>query len=101
MTERKDEDIAIDFIDPLFAVVLDISFTQIHDQPWFRDWHLVLREPYPFLIVTLFLGYLTVVLSWVGYHQSVKKCQINVYKKAGRCRFYLDIMLLFSTSFCW
>jgi len=96
MAENGNGKIAIDFIDPLFAVVLNVSFAQIFTEAWFQDWRLIAHEPTIFYIVTLLLAYLTVILSWVGYHQSVKRCQISVNSFAGRARFYLDVLLLIS-----
>ena len=96
MADNGNGRIAIDFIDPLFAVVLSVSFAQIFSQQWFQDWRLILHEPTIFYIMTLFLAYLTVILSWVGYHRSVNRCPIMVNSFAGRARFYLDILLLIS-----
>jgi hypothetical protein len=96
MANGGNNEIAIDFIDPLFAVALNVSFAQIFTEPWFLDRRLVLREPNIFYVATLFLAYLTVVLSWVGYHRSIKKCQISVESWSGRGRFYSDILLVFS-----
>jgi hypothetical protein len=42
----------------------------------------------------VFLAYLTVVSSWVGYHVSIKNSPIDVEKRAGFFRFILDILLL-------
>ena len=92
--------IVIDFIDPLFAVVLHISFVEMmFHKPWFTDLHLVIREPYFFHLVTLGLAYFTIVSSWIGYHQSIKKAPINVEKGWGQIRFALDIVLLIGYFF--
>ncbi len=86
--------IVINFIDPLFSVVLSTSFAQIYIDYWFTDfrnlWHL---KPI-FIVATLGLGYLTVILSWVGYHQSIKSTPIRIETPAGRWRFGLDVVLL-------
>lgn len=88
--------IAIDFIDPLFAVVLNVSFAQIYTQGWFLDVGLIFHDPNNFYVVTLILGYLTVILSWIGYHRSIKTRWISVQSVPGRWRFALDVLLLIS-----
>ena len=94
MSNSKQNDIVIDFIDPLFAVVLHISFVDLKATHWFSDFRLIFIEPYSFHLMTLILVYLTMVLSWIGYHRSIKNNPINVEKTWGRCRFGLDIVLL-------
>jgi hypothetical protein len=90
----RDSRTAIDFIDPLFAVVLNVSFAQIYLEPWFRDFNKIFTEPYFFYCSTLALGYLTVILSWVGYHRSIRTKWIDVETHPGRRRFFFDILLL-------
>lgn len=83
---------SIDFIDPLFAVILHIGyvdtvlkldllhkFGQLHDshEISFRD------------VAVLLLGFANVILSWHGYHMSVLLKPIK-----GGARFYLDIVCL-------
>jgi hypothetical protein len=94
MSNDKQNGIVIDFIDPLFAVVLHISFVEMMPTPWFSDFRLVFRDPYSFQLMTLGLAYFVIVSSWVGYHQSIKKNPIDVEKGWGQCRFGLDIVLL-------
>jgi uncharacterized membrane protein len=96
LNHAKDDKIAIDFIDPLFAVVLHISFIQIYEQPWFWSPRMIWHEPNIFHIATLSLAYLTVILSWIGYHASMKKRWIDVKAGPGKWRFFLDVLLLFS-----
>jgi len=86
--------IVIDFIDPLFAVVLHISFAEVLHKPWFLNFHMIFQQPYLFQLGTLFLAYLTIINSWIGYHQSIKKKPIDVENFWGRVRFGLDIVLL-------
>src|SRR6266404_2379039 len=50
-------------------------------------------EPY-FQISTLFLAYLTIILSWIGYHRSIKKSPIGLERIWGWGRFFADILLL-------
>ena len=85
----------IDFIDPLFAVVLNVSFAQIMQEKWFFNFCLIYRHPTGFQVATLlFVGYLSVVLSWVGYHRSIINAPISVETLAGLFRFILDVGLL-------
>ncbi len=90
--------IVINFIDPLFSVVLSMSFAQVYaEAAWFKNFWLIWKEPHFFEVATLVLiGYLTVILSWVGYHRSIKSSPINVDAFWGRWRFGLDIVLLIS-----
>ncbi len=97
MKHDKDTKIAIDFIDPLFAVVLHISFVQIYEhEQWFWQPRMIFQEPHLFHVSTLALGYLTVILSWIGYHVSMKTCWIDVERPSGRWRFFFDVLLLFA-----
>ena len=80
----------IDFVDPLFAVAIHIGFTHwFIDQPWFRDWRPPLGSHEWFSSATFFLGFLTILLSWVGYHQSVRTKPIK-----GYWRFLIDVVLV-------
>lgn len=87
--------LVINFIDPLFSVVLSSSFAQIYTESWFRNFWYVWKEPHLFEVSTLLgIGYLTVILSWVGYHQSIKSHPIDPTKPGGRWRFGTDVLLL-------
>lgn len=88
--------IVINFIDPLFSVALGGSFTQIIAELWFKDWRIIWHQPAIFFAVAtlVLLGYFTVILSWVGYHQSIKNHPIKVETSPGRWRFALDVILL-------
>jgi hypothetical protein len=91
--EEKNDRIAVDFIDPLFAVILSISLAQILDENWFKDFRFIGNNL--FEVFTLFLlGYWTVILSWVGYHRSIQSAPIKVKEKAGFWRFIFDVILL-------
>ena len=86
--------IAIDFIDPLFAVVISISFVEVMKRPWFEPGSGSFQVSFAFDITSLGLGYLTVVLSWVGYHLSIRSKPILVETLPGFFRFILDVILL-------
>jgi len=89
-----DDRIGVDFIDPLFAVALSLNFEELKKEPWFTDWPLILRTPHNFTFLTLALVWATVILSWVGYHRSIKTSPIRVRTLAGWWRFILDVLLL-------
>jgi Ca2+/Na+ antiporter len=94
-----DNRIAIDFIDPLFAVALHINFVEVMHEAWFLNLRLMWQPDNAFAVLTILLGYSAVVTSWVGYHQSVQKRQINVDNPYGQTRFFLDIVLLLAYFF--
>jgi len=87
--------IAIDFIDPLCAVVISISFFEVMERQWFTFSSINDLFSSAFDIFVLLLGYLTVVLSWVGYHRSIRTKRILIETRPGLLRFIFDILLLF------
>ncbi len=95
MTVGNDDQIGVDFIDPLFAVALSLNFEELKNETWFTDWSLIVHSPESFFVfLTLALAWATVILSWVGYHRSIKTNPIRVRTLAGRWRFILDVLLL-------
>lgn len=89
--------IAIDFIDPLFAVVISISFTQVMlvKPSWLDSPGVLITEANErFILLTLLIGYVTIVLSWVGYHKSIRSKPIKIDTTPGFFRFIFDIVLL-------
>jgi len=95
MASGDDDHIGVDFIDPLFAVALGLNFEALQKEPWFTDWLLIVHSwQNCFVFLTLVLAWATVILSWVGYHRSIKTNPIKVQTLAGWCRFILDVLLL-------
>ncbi len=106
MTSENGRRIAIDFIDPLFATVISLSFAQFMLQSWFTSPNLLKYFQQPWLVFSeldtsgklqiagLLVAYITIVTSWVGYHVSIKNSPIDVEKRAGFIRFIVDIVLL-------
>jgi hypothetical protein len=94
MGDKADERIAIDFIDPLFAVALAANFTSLSAEPWFNCPTMIFTRENLFHVASLFLAYLTVILSWIGYHKSIRKKGIDVNHWAGEVRFFLDVLIL-------
>ncbi len=93
MAQEVRKPFTFDFLDPLFAVVFHISIThQLTHELWFSEPSLLIHHPDPHLLrlMTLLLAYGTVVLSWIGYHRSIRSSPIK-----GFPRFLLDVALLF------
>lgn len=86
--------ITLDFIDPLFAVVISISFVEVMRRPWFAPASANFQSSFAFDIGVLLLGYFTVVLSWVGYHLSIRDKFIKIETFPGFLRFIFDVVLL-------
>ena len=63
---------SVTFIDLLFAVVISLGLTQIMARPWFKSMADGTASGIAFEILVILLGYLTLILSWWGYHRSVK-----------------------------
>jgi hypothetical protein len=102
MSKAEASDLALDFIDPLFAIAVHISLaeglmkTRMYER-WLRTGHLshdVLRSANLFDLGVLFLGYCIVVTSWFGYHLSVSSKPIRLGTLAGKFRFIIDVLLL-------
>jgi len=80
---------AIDFIDPLFAVAIHIGFVEgIMEEKWFEPLRFPADGEWVDFAVFI-LGLVVLVLSWVGYHESVR---LNPIKETGR--FWMDVILL-------
>ena len=89
MVEEQQGFKGIDFIDLLFAIVVGEGFSEVMQAPWFTDPSKALDSPFYFHIGVLILGYLTVLLSWVFYHLSLKNAPAT-----GFWRFLCDIAML-------
>jgi hypothetical protein len=75
-----------DFIDPLFAIALHIGLAEgLIKEQWFHDWSWPIGNA-AFNFFVFLLGFLTIVLSWVGYHVSIRANPIR-----GYMRFVFDI----------
>src|SRR6266700_3809769 len=103
LNTNSKEQIALDFIDPLFAIVIGLGFEAISREPTFTGSYLeslfyspqtLFGKSESFTIAVTALAYLTVVSSWIGYHRSVLKKNIRITTTAGLFRFGVDIILL-------
>lgn len=103
----NDSRLAIDFIDPLFAVAIHISLVEgLGKTAWYEHWHSS-DATFPtwhatdwFNVLVLLLAYSILITSWIGYHQSVapSASPIRLDTTPGKWRFGLDILLLLCYS---
>ena len=77
-----------DFIDPLFAGAITVGVAEFIKEKWFQAWIVPTGQEW-FHIFTLCLGLLTVILSWSGYHKSIKRHPLQ-----GRIRFLIDVVIV-------
>jgi hypothetical protein len=78
-----------DFIDPLFAIAIHLGFAHgLINSKWFVDWRMPITGE-RLTAATFALGFLTLVLSWLGYHQSIKSKPLKGYG-----RFIIDVTLV-------
>lgn len=93
--------LVLDFIDPLFAVVVHVSLVEgLAKTKWYDSWHKAdsvwpTWDPTDWFNGGVFLlVYFIVVTSWIGYHKSVANSPIRLTTLPGNLRFALDILLL-------
>lgn len=88
-SNRESTGFRVDFIDPLFAVVIHIGFVEgLMTEPWFQEWRFP-TGPEWLQALGFCVGLLTVILSWLGYHESIQSKPIK-----GAMRFVIDVLLL-------
>ena len=92
MSGNEERGFLLDFVDPLFAVVLSLSLGQILSlNSWVWD---LSKGARTFEFWVLMLGYLFVVLSWIGYHRSLRTAPLRADTLPGIFRFIVDVVLL-------
>lgn len=85
----SNRDFRVDFIDPLFAVAVHIGFTHgIIEEQCLKNWNWPKGEEL-FDLGVFGLGFLTLLLSWEGYHASIIEKPLK-----GFWRFILDVLLV-------
>lgn len=93
----------IDFLDFVFTVAFSLGLTpEILNIPHFKgvlseEWVAQGRCPMSgewFPTLTLALGFLTLVLSWFGYHASIQRLPLRYETTSGLFRFLLDVLLV-------
>jgi hypothetical protein len=62
---------SVTFIDVLFAVVMSLGLAKIMTRPWFKPEPEGAAPAIAFEILVILIGYLTLLLSWWGYHRSM------------------------------
>jgi hypothetical protein len=84
----------VEFIRILFAVVLTQSFVLVSSSEY-SGWFLSIAAFSKNLleVLTLFLSYVLVITSWIGYHVATNP--IQGFPIRSRPRFFIDVALLF------
>ena len=92
--KERDLSASVTFIDLLFAIVISLGLPQVMEQPWFAStsWNIV--PAYIFDILVILLGYSTLLLSWLGYHNSINRRGNYGIGWEGRILFAVDILIL-------
>jgi hypothetical protein len=79
----------IDFLDPLFAIAIHIGFAEgiLKELPAGKE-----RTTFDYWVFSL--GFITLMLSWIGYHQSIKKRPLVEYSSFNflNVRFWFDVL---------
>src|SRR5687767_5464181 len=89
MATERSSHFSIEFIDPLFAVAVHIGLTEsLFKESWFHDWRLPQGDEL-IRLATFCLGLLTLLLAWVGYHESIKHRPIKAFG-----RFIVDVLIV-------
>ena len=71
---QNDGQIAVVFIEVLFAIVVGISATKMTVQPWFNPGpSATFHACFALDIGVLLLGHTTLIASWLGYHTIIRK----------------------------
>ncbi len=79
----------VDFVDPLFAVAIHIGFSDgLLQEEWFHRWNWPSGDA-TFQLLSFVLGFVTLILSWEGYHKSIEVRAIRSF-----WRFILDILIV-------
>ena len=84
---------SVTFIDVLFAVVMSLGLAQIMTRPWFKSFPEGTASGISFEILVILLGYSTLLLSWWGYHRSLRR-RSHPEGGLGLAIFAVDILIL-------
>lgn len=91
--DGQDPNASVTFIDVLFAVVMSLGLTQIMARPWFKSMPEGIASGIAFEILVILLGYSTLLLSWWGYHRSLRRRWLPE-GGLGLAIFAVDILIL-------
>ena len=89
----RDPNASVTFVDVLFAVVMSLGLAQIMTRPWFKSMPEGTASGIAFEILVILLGYSTLLLSWWGYHRSIRRRRLTG-GVVGQAIFAVDILLL-------
>ena len=93
-TDGQGPNASVTFIDVLFAVVMSLGLPQVMAQPWFKSASWSAAPTIVFEVLVILLGYLTLLLSWWGYHRSLYRRGIYESTWTGKSLFTVDILIL-------
>ena len=93
VAEERDPSASLTFVDVLFAVVMSLGLAQIMTRPWFKSMPEGTPAGIIFEILVILLGYSTLLLSWWGYHRSIRRRRFTG-GVVGKTIFVVDILLL-------
>ena len=85
---------SVTFIDVLFAVVMSLGLAEVMILPWFTSASWDKAPTIVFEVLVILLGYLTLFLSWWGYHSSIHRRKIYERTWEGKTLFAVDILIL-------
>ena len=91
--DGQDHSDSVTFVDVLFAVVMSLGLTQIMTRPWFKSISEVFTSDLVFEILVILLGYSTLLLSWWGYHRSLRRRRLPE-GGLGLAIFAVDILIV-------
>ena len=89
----QDASASVTFIDVLFAVVMSLGLAQIMTRPWFKSVPEGTAHGIAFEILVILLGYSTLLLSWWGYHRSLRRRRLPE-GGIGLAIFAVDILIV-------
>jgi len=103
MSDNEEKPAGIDFLDFLFTVSIGIGLTPeilgmdyikgLLSENWVRNGQLP-SSPDLYNLGVFILGFLTLTLSWFGYHGSMAKKPIKYGTVSGMFRFIFDVLLV-------
>lgn len=103
MSNGKSETAGLDFLDFIFTVAISVGLTpevlQIQGVTGLLSEKWVQLGQWPskdelFNLLVFFLGFLTLTLSWFGYHASIISRPLKYNSGFGMVRFIMDVLLV-------
>jgi hypothetical protein len=103
MTDNRPETAGLDFLDFIFTIAMSVGLTpEILQVTHIKgiiseEWIIQGRWPNPdeiFHLLIFSLGFLTLTLSWFGYHASIIFRPLRYDSTYGMIRFIMDVLLV-------